>query len=128
MCWEYIKYQIRKFSIRFSKENAKKARVEIVTFENKLKELEQKTDCIFDRKYLDCKNKLEQIYEEKANGIKIRSKCEWYKFGEKSSKFFLTLEKIYKIYKNVLTERLKFQKEDISLSQINIPILTEEQS
>ena len=39
------------------------------------------------------KTKLEQIYEEKANGVKIRSKCEWYEFGEKSSKFFLNLEK-----------------------------------
>ena len=41
----------------------------------------------------DCKTQLEQIYKIKANGIKIRSKCEWYKHGEKSSKFFLNLEK-----------------------------------
>ena len=37
LCWEYIKYEIRKFSIRFSKENVKKARAETVTLENKLK-------------------------------------------------------------------------------------------
>ena len=54
----------------------------IVTLENKLKELEQNPDCIFDHNYLDYKSKLDQIYEEKANGVKIRSKCEWYKFGE----------------------------------------------
>ena len=57
------------------------------------KELEQIPDCIFDLNYLDNKNKLEQIYEEKANGVKITHKCEWYEFGEKSSKFFLNLEK-----------------------------------
>ena len=74
MCWEYMKYEIRKFSILFSKEKSKKTRVETVTFENKLKELEQNPDCIFDRNYLDYKNKLKQIYEEKANGVKI-SKC-----------------------------------------------------
>ena len=74
LCWEYVKYVT-------------------VTLENKLKELEQNPDCIFDRNYLDYKNKLKQIYEEKAKGVKIRSKCEWYKFGEKSSKFFLNLEK-----------------------------------
>ena len=71
----------------------KKTRANIVTLENKLKELEQNTDCIFDRKYLDHKNKLEQICEEKANGAKIRSKCEWYECEDKSSKFFLNLEK-----------------------------------
>ena len=41
----------------------------------------------------DCKTQLEQIYEKKTNGINIRSKCEWYQHGEKSSKFFLNLEK-----------------------------------
>ena len=60
-----------------------------MTLESKLKELEQIPACIFDRNYLEYKNKLEQIYEEKANGVKIRSKCGWYEFGEKSSKVFL---------------------------------------
>ena len=36
-CGEYMKYEIRKFSILFSKEKAKKTRVETVTFENKLR-------------------------------------------------------------------------------------------
>ena len=43
--------------------------------------------------YNDCKTQLEQIYKVNANGIKIRSKCEWYEHEEKSSKFFLNLEK-----------------------------------
>ena len=71
-----MKYGIRKFSIRFSKEKAKKTRAKTVTLENKLKELKQNPDCIFDRNYLDYKNKFEQIYKEQANGVKIRSKCE----------------------------------------------------
>ena len=93
------------------------------------------------------------IYEEKANGVKI-SKSEWYEFGEKSLKFFLNLEKQHTLLNQVQTlsavkkvtdknkinqelecfykkfEKSKFQKEDINayLRQINIPILTEEQS
>ena len=44
--------------------------------------------------YNDCKSQLQQIYKIKANGIKIRSKCEWHdEHEEKSSKFFLNLEK-----------------------------------
>ena len=56
-----------------------------MTFENKLQDLEQNLDCIFFFYCSDYKNKLEQIYEEKANDVKIRSKCEWYEFREKSS-------------------------------------------
>ena len=43
--------------------------------------------------YISYKSKLDQLYEEKANGIRIRSKCDWYKHGEKSTKFFVNLEK-----------------------------------
>ena len=34
--------------------------------------------------YNDCKTQLERIHKIKTNGIKIRSKCQWYKCGEKS--------------------------------------------
>ena len=43
--------------------------------------------------YNGCKSQLEQTYKIKANGIKNRSKCEQYEHEEKSSKFFLKLEK-----------------------------------
>ena len=122
-----------------------------------MKELEAKANFKFDDHYLECKNNLEQIYQEKANGIKIRSKCDWYEFGEKSSKFFLNLEKqhalqnqvqtllfgqneitnknqinhqLHHFYKTLFTEKLQIQNEDIAayLNQINIPVLTGEQS
>ena len=53
--------------------------------------------------YNDCKTQLEQICKIKANGIKIRSKCEWYEHREKSSKFFLNLEKNRAIQDQVRT-------------------------
>ena len=36
---------------------------------------------------------LESIYDHIAEGIRIRSKCDWYEHGEKPTKFFLNLEK-----------------------------------
>ena len=51
----------------------------------------------------DCKTQLEQIHKIKTNGIKIRSKCEWYEHGEKSSKFFLNPEKSCAIQGQVRT-------------------------
>ena len=44
-------------------------------------------------KYNIYKTKLEQIYDHIAEVIKVRTKTQWYEEGEKSSKFFLNLEK-----------------------------------
>ena len=66
-----MKYEI-KFSIRFSKEKARKTRAKTVILKSKLKELEQNPDFIFDRNYLDYKNKLAQIYEKRLMMLKNR--------------------------------------------------------
>ena len=71
--WEYLKYKIKKFSIKFSKAQIKKLRLEKFLLEN-LKNLESNTS--YHEEYNDCKTQLQQIYKIKANGIKIRSKCE----------------------------------------------------
>ena len=91
--WEFLKYEIRKFSIEFSKLQAQNTKKEKMFLENKLKKLENNTNCMENLEYIDCRNKLDKIYEQKINGIRIRSKCDWYEYGEKSSKFFLNLEK-----------------------------------
>ena len=99
--WEYLKYEVRKFSIKFSEAQAKKLRFERVLLDKKLKNLESNMNN--HEEYHDCKTQLEQIYKIKANGVKIRSKCEWYEYGEKSSKFFLNLEKSRAIQGQVRT-------------------------
>ena len=91
--WQFLKYMMRKFSRKFSKILAKELREELRILENKLKLHEQNLKCIENEDYLRCKLKLEEIYKIEANGVKIRSKCDWYEYGEKSSKFFLNLEK-----------------------------------
>ena len=42
--------------------------------------------------YLEYKQKLQNIYTKNVNDIRIRSKCNWYENGEKSTKFSLNLE------------------------------------
>ena len=86
--WEFLKYEIRKFSIAFSKMKSKEKREK-----GKLREFEQNLNC--DENVEQCgiyRNELNNIYNDISNGIKIRSKCDWYEFGEKSNKFFLNLE------------------------------------
>ena len=53
--------------------------------------------------YNDCKTQLEHNYKIKANGIKIRSKYEWYEHGEESSKVFQYLENSRAIQNQVQT-------------------------
>ena len=107
--------------------------------------------------YIDCRNKLDKIYEQKINGIRIRSKCDWYEHGKKSSKFFLNFEKtrstqstsrnitkdkknltchkkinqeLFDFYKGLFSENLKVSKNEIKqfLNLVSIPQLTEYQS
>ena len=89
-----FKYEIRKFSISFSKNLAKTEQITQKIFENRIKTLEQK---LKNEKYFNgynlCKLELKNCMIQKTEGATIRSKCEWYHHGEKPTKFFLNLEK-----------------------------------
>ena len=103
--WEYLKYEIRKFTIQYLKRLAKTLREERKCLERKLKILEQNSESNLNNnpEYDECKTQLEDIYQIQVDGIRTRSKCMWYKFGEKSSKFFLNLEKSRAIQGQVRT-------------------------
>ena len=89
-----MKYHIRKYIINFSKKLAKNTNKKIADLEAKLKHFEKHYENYIDNKdYKVCKQQPDAIYEEKATGIKIKSKCKWYELGEKSTKFFLNLGK-----------------------------------
>ena len=92
--WVYLKYNIRKLAMAFAKTKAKAGRERKANLEKRLDELNAiiQSQQEFEE-YNDCKLELEKIYDDIAEGIKIRSKCDWYEFGEKSSKYFLNLEK-----------------------------------
>lgn len=51
---------------------------------------------------MNTKNELLKFYEKIADGVQIRSKCDWHQYGEKSTKFFLNLEKKRAIVKALL--------------------------
>ena len=140
LSWEYLEYEIRKFSIHFSK-NVRNKKTERTDLENELKTLESSTNFVDTPEYTETNEKLDKIYQEKANGIRIRSKCDWYEHEEKSSKFFLNLEisravqnqirnilkdnieinnqkginkELYLYYKNLFNERQHLSEHDIN--------------
>ena len=92
--WENLKYEIRKFTIRYSKVITKEKRKKQHELESKLKILEKSLSCDKNiEEYHKCKTDLDGIYGNIAEGVKIRSKCQWYEENEKSIKYFLNLEK-----------------------------------
>ena len=47
--------------------------------------------------------KLDKLYQEKINSAIIRSRSDWYEYGEKLPKFFLNLEKNRAVQSQVRT-------------------------
>ena len=92
--WQLLKYEVKKFTINYTKQIAKEKRQQCTNLENQLKILKK---CLDQEdslsKYNAVKNELDAIYDHITEGIRIRSKCKWYKSNKKSTKFFLNLEK-----------------------------------
>ena len=57
---------------------------------------------------------LDLLYDEKANGIRIRSKRDWLEYGEKSPKFFLN-----RAHQNKIRNILKRGKEITDQKEVN---------
>ena len=101
---EYIKFEIRQFSITFSENLSKSLIVEGEILGKELKNFKKCSSSYFDNEdYLACKTKLDKIYDKKVESLRIRSKCDWYGKGEKSTKFVFTLEKRHAIQNRIKT-------------------------
>ena len=117
--WEFLKCEMRTFSKALPKKSKKENALSL----SKITKLEQDIDCEekFDE-YEKRKKELEKIYDNIAEGVKIRSKCSWYQYGKKSTKFFYGLEK-----KNALRGTIKTFLEDgkeiITPSEISLTLI-----
>ena len=105
----------------------------------------------------EIKEKLELLYEEKVKGIVIQPRARWHEYGERSTKYFLNLEKRNHVKKHIrkllisgsittdlyriLSEQKRFYQNlyktkdsvealdsmEAFLNSLNIPKLSEEQ-
>ena len=88
---------MRQFARRYSIDKARGRREKRKDLEQKVKELESlistgTEECSL-QEYNKCKQDLEEIYNYITEGIILASKLDWYELGEKSTKYFLYLEK-----------------------------------
>ena len=95
--WDILKYRIRQYSMKYSKTAAERRRKQRVELEFKVKELEAhvtaESSTQFRQDYESTKSELEGIYNYITEGIILRSRAMWYELGEKTTKYFWTLEK-----------------------------------
>ena len=97
MKWEVLKYRIRQFSRSYSINAAGKRNRKRQELERKVIEMESKicssSSDYLSKGYHEAKAELEQIYDYITEGIILCSRSTWYGKGEKSTNYFLTLEK-----------------------------------
>ena len=123
--WEWIKYNIRAHAIQFSKRRAKEKSDKekcLQTEYTLASNLYESHPCDANANLCHAaKEKLELFYEEKTKGIIIRARARWYEHGEKSTKYFLNLEKRNHIKKHM--RRLNINE---SVTTDSLTILSEQ--
>ena len=97
LLWEMIKMEIRMFTTSYSKQKAKNIRNLEKNLSKEAHRLQKVVEKSLEpkdiKKYDNVKTKLDKISFVRTRGACVRSKARWHEFGERSSKYFLNLEK-----------------------------------
>ena len=77
--WDQVKYQIRQFSLKISKEKAKQRKAKRIGLESRIKELKSsistKSDSALINEYNECEQERENLYDYITQGIILRSRA-----------------------------------------------------
>ena len=105
MIWDWVKYNIRAHAIQYSKRKAKERVKKELDLQEELSKakgkLENNPNDHNTTHYNVVREKLESFYEEKTKGVIIRARARWHEHGEKSTKYFLNLEKRNHVKKHI---------------------------
>ena len=95
--WDYIKAEIRSYTVQYSSYKNKQRRAFKQKLENDLmiiqNQLHQELSDLKVDEYRYVKEELEKIEEIETKGAILRSRARWTEDGEKNTKYFLNLEK-----------------------------------
>jgi exonuclease III len=93
--WDYFKFKVRQISIVYGKTWAKAKRCQLKDFQQQaslLETLSTRTD-EEETALQNLQLKMATLLEEKAKGAMVRARARWIAQGEKSTKYFMNLEK-----------------------------------
>ena len=95
--WEFMKLRIKEFTIHYSIAKAREKVDQTKLLESKIKYydnlLVNGKDKNIEKARKECKIALDASYEYRAKGHQIRSRARWVESGERSTRYFLGLEK-----------------------------------
>jgi len=98
MIWELLKIRVKEFSIKYCCQRSKDSKIEMKILESQITQLDKQLQCngndeelIRQRRFR--KEQLDQFYLNKGIGAQIRSKVQWVEEGERSTSYFLAIEK-----------------------------------
>ena len=96
--WELFKVNVREFTQKYCRKKALEKKNLKLSLETELSELEKQIDVnVHDEQvhkdYIDVKEKLEKMYKHESRGAGIRARMRWMEEGERSTKYFLGLER-----------------------------------
>ena len=111
LVWELCKVRIREYSIKYCANLKRKQISRITILEDKLKNNVYKDN--YERQAI--KHELDNLYGAKAKGAQIRSRAKYVEDGEKSTSFFLGLEK--KRQKDNTIEVIKYNNDTYTSTQ-----------
>ena len=103
--WDWLKFKIKMSSIAFSKKMSRECRKleeELNSkYEDALNRFQQNPSNVTKQEAEKLKSELEAFYDQKVEGIIVRSRARWHEHGERNSKYFLNLEKGNHIKKHI---------------------------
>ncbi len=97
--WDLIKIKIKEFSIKYCIIKKRKRVSRIAEIENRILAIDTELYEDANNTYLNercmLKTELDSLLTEKAYGAQVRSRARWIEEGEKSTSYFLSLEKAH---------------------------------
>ena len=97
--WDLCKIEIKELSIKYGINRSKTRKDDIQKLEKELIECQIKNDT---KQVKLLEDQLETLYLQKTYGAQIRSRIKWIESGEKSTKYFLNLEKSRQTKKSII--------------------------
>ena len=127
MLWDNCKIKIREYSIRYSKKKAQNRKNNQVELRKRLDALHVQTsqnpddtDLVDEMERV--KMEMDLVHMVESKGAQVRAKAQWIEKGEKSTKYFLGLEKSRANYKVIV----KLRKQDGDITEDQNEILDEQ--
>lgn len=126
--WEEGKEKMKEISIKFGKKTAKQRNRDLLNFQKNFNDLliryDKNPDQILAGQIQEFQKRIEALENERVKGAKIRSRCKWYEDGEKSSSYFLKLEKYRgetKLFSKIIKQdgSVSSDQNDIMETQVN---------